>query len=184
MLKIEKDSLVLKYMPDAIYSKYSVKSNSSIDQADVLLFPNEMRKVFHKKDSSSVFSLLSGGDSQLTIFENYLGKKNNYIVQRTNKDGVFLTSFYLQIVSFSNSDKVKYDLVFDYDNCKRYDDLIYSDNGQTVIVQHKGLKGYLGINDKPKYKKLEPFQGNYARFEYPDGRKGWLKLDGTEFIDQ
>ena len=35
-----------------------------------------------------------------------------------------------------------------------------------------------------RYKKLESFNGNFARFELPDGRKGWLDLEGREYIDE
>ena len=34
-----------------------------------------------------------------------------------------------------------------------------------------------------KYKSLEDFKFGFARFELPNGKKGWLSLDGTEYLD-
>lgn len=35
-----------------------------------------------------------------------------------------------------------------------------------------------------RYKLLGEFQYNYARFKLPNGKKGWLKKDGKEYLDQ
>lgn len=35
-----------------------------------------------------------------------------------------------------------------------------------------------------RYKKLKDFQGNFARFELPNGQKGWLDLQGNEYLDE
>jgi len=35
-----------------------------------------------------------------------------------------------------------------------------------------------------RYKKLEDFQGNFARFELPNGKKGWLSKEGEEYLDE
>lgn len=35
-----------------------------------------------------------------------------------------------------------------------------------------------------RYKKLADFQGNFARFELPNGQKGWLDINGNEYLDE
>lgn len=43
---------------------------------------------------------------------------------------------------------------------------------------------YPNIGTEPKYKKLEPYIGAFARFETPDGKKGWVDRKGKEYFDQ
>ncbi|UWX59664.1 hypothetical protein N0B40_14735 [Chryseobacterium oranimense] len=43
---------------------------------------------------------------------------------------------------------------------------------------------YPNIGIEPKYKKLEPYTGAFARFETPDGKKGWVDRRGKEYFDQ
>lgn len=35
-----------------------------------------------------------------------------------------------------------------------------------------------------KYKSLSIFQYNFARFELPNGQKGWLSKEGKEYLDE
>ncbi|WP_433830748.1 hypothetical protein [Flavobacterium anhuiense] len=51
-------------------------------------------------------------------------------------------------------------------------------------VKKGDLFGYYEINKTPKYKKLGDFEGIYARFELPDGRKGYLASSGHEYFDE
>ena len=40
------------------------------------------------------------------------------------------------------------------------------------------------LNKEFRYKKIEDFQGNFARFELPNGQKGWLSKEGKEYLDE
>lgn len=53
-----------------------------------------------------------------------------------------------------------------------------------LLLERQGLKCYYPISSKPRYKELEPFERNFARFTLPNGRKGWLGLDGKEYLDE
>ncbi|NDV67661.1 WG repeat-containing protein [Dysgonomonas sp. 25] len=55
---------------------------------------------------------------------------------------------------------------------------------QYLVLYRKGLKTYYPVSNTPKYKVLEPFNWNLARFQLADGRWGWLAKDGKEFIDK
>lgn len=56
-------------------------------------------------------------------------------------------------------------------------------SAQNYLIQKNGLCTFYPIMKEIKYKKLEPFQGNFARFELPNGQKGWLDLRGNEYLD-
>ena len=47
-----------------------------------------------------------------------------------------------------------------------------------------GLCGYYPQNKEAKYKTLERFNYYFARFELPNGKKGWLGRDGKEYLDK
>ncbi|MBE8724517.1 hypothetical protein [Flavobacterium hungaricum] len=55
---------------------------------------------------------------------------------------------------------------------------------QNYRIEKNGLFTYYPMMKEIKYKKLDNFKGNYARFELPNGQKGWLSLDGKEYLDQ
>ncbi|MTH17387.1 hypothetical protein [Flavobacterium sp. LC2016-01] len=64
---------------------------------------------------------------------------------------------------------------------------IYSEirivNLMTKVKKDK-LYGYYEINKVPKYKKLADFVGVYARFELPNGKKGYVTGSGYEYMDE
>ncbi len=64
-------------------------------------------------------------------------------------------------------------------NCDTISEL----NQLTFLIEKEGLFTYYPIMKAIKYKKIEDFKGNYARFELPNGQKGWLTLDGKEYLD-
>ncbi|WP_129537788.1 hypothetical protein [Flavobacterium sp. 140616W15] len=57
-------------------------------------------------------------------------------------------------------------------------------NQDIYIIEKNGFYTYFPIVREIKYKKIEKFQDNYARFELPNGQKGWLDLDGKEYLDK
>jgi len=63
-------------------------------------------------------------------------------------------------------------------------DSIASLNGRIYLIERNGLLGYYPLNRDVRYKILEKFQNNFARFELPNGKKGWLSLDGHEYLDE
>lgn len=52
-----------------------------------------------------------------------------------------------------------------------------------VRFKENNKYGYYGIHNKGRFIKLEPFQGFFARFELPNGQKGWLDRNGKEYLD-
>lgn len=54
----------------------------------------------------------------------------------------------------------------------------------TYRIEKNGLSTYYPTMKEIKYKKLEQFNGNFARFTLPNGQKGWLDKEGNEYLDQ
>jgi len=55
--------------------------------------------------------------------------------------------------------------------------------GRFIRFKKNNLYGYFGIHTKVRYKKLDEFQGFFARFELPNGQKGWLDRNGKEYLN-
>ena len=54
-----------------------------------------------------------------------------------------------------------------------------------LLIKRKNLfTFYPNIGTEPKYKKLEPYIGYFARFETVDGKKGWVDRKGKEYFDE
>ncbi|MDW8848978.1 hypothetical protein SD960_02645 [Flavobacterium sp. MMLR14_040] len=51
-------------------------------------------------------------------------------------------------------------------------------------IKKNNLFGYFPLNKEPKYKTLEKFQDNFARFQLPNGQKGWIDLTGERIFGQ
>lgn len=65
---------------------------------------------------------------------------------------------------------------------KNLDSIVSLNQGLYKISKHN-LFTYYPLVKEIKYKKLEYFQGNFARFELPNGQKGWLSKEGKEYLD-
>jgi hypothetical protein len=54
-----------------------------------------------------------------------------------------------------------------------------------IYLKKNGLATfYPNIGTEPKYKKLDPYIGSFARFETSDGKKGWVDRKGKEYFDK
>lgn len=51
------------------------------------------------------------------------------------------------------------------------------------LIEKNNLFTFYPLIKEIKYKSLGKFQGNFARFELPNGKKGWLSSDGKEYLD-
>lgn len=52
-----------------------------------------------------------------------------------------------------------------------------------IRFKENNLYGYYRIHNKGRYQKLDEFQGFFAKFELPNGQKGWLDRNGKEYLD-
>ena len=51
-------------------------------------------------------------------------------------------------------------------------------------IYKNGLCTYFPISKEPKYAETQNFNGYFARFRLPNGKKGWLSHDGVEYPDE
>ena len=59
------------------------------------------------------------------------------------------------------------------------------ENSYPYLFEKNGLKNYFGISRKLKYSRLGPLEKySFARFTLPNGKQGWLSLDGKEYLDE
>ncbi|MDI1257205.1 MAG: hypothetical protein PSV16_14015 [Flavobacterium sp.] len=63
-------------------------------------------------------------------------------------------------------------------------DFVENTNGDIYLIAKNGLYTYFPIVKEIKYKVLGKFKDDFARFELPNGKKGWLDLDGKEYLDE
>jgi hypothetical protein len=66
-------------------------------------------------------------------------------------------------------------------NLQQYDMLQFKDK-ERIILGRNGMLGYYKITPI-KYKALGDFKESLARFTLPDGRKGYIDLEGNEYYD-
>lgn len=91
--------------------------------------------------------------------------KVSYVISKlANKYGIW---------DFKNE---KIIIPFEYDKIVSHQNYVYLEKNNLSTF-------YPNIGLTPKYKKLEPYNGAFARFETIDGRKGWIDRDNKEFFD-
>ena len=54
---------------------------------------------------------------------------------------------------------------------------------QPFVFQKKNLFGCYPLVKIAKYSFISQFDENFARFKLPNGKKGWLDINGKEFMD-
>jgi hypothetical protein len=63
-------------------------------------------------------------------------------------------------------------------------DFLEKIDNDNYLIKKDGLYTYYPIIKEIKYKTIDKFQGNFARFELPNGKKGWLSKNGKEYLDE
>lgn len=107
--------------------------------------------------------------------------KDIYFLENRKKE--IITNHYSYIITELNNEKYnlldirnpKSSLLLSMDEIKQV--------GTYVRFKKNNLYGYFGINTKVRYKKLDQFQGFFAKFELPNGKKGWLDRNGKEYVN-
>ncbi len=74
--------------------------------------------------------------------------------------------------------KVKYEVL-----AKDLDVIIPNQESNPIRFKQHKLHGFFPQNRKGEYEFLEDFVIYFARFQKPNGKKGWLDIYGNEFLD-
>ena len=81
-------------------------------------------------------------------------------------------------------------MIFENNNMKlntilpvTYDSIVSLGYYLPIQFNKNGLYGYFPINKFAKYKKIDEFNFYFSRFTLLNNKKGWLTLDGKEYLD-
>lgn len=132
----------------------------SIKKYDDVFFLNGTKK--HSFDGNTAT------DSYYKLPSNSL---NYLIVKKEGKFGL------LEIIFENNNMKLNTILPVTYDS------IISLGYYLPILFNKNGLFGYFPINKSAKYKRIDEFNFYFSRFTLLNNKKGWLTLDGKEYLD-
>ena len=112
---------------------------------------------------------------QIEFYENEGKPMYAIYYKKDNKYG-----FFGDITVVRKKKKILYNFKKSKDN-KRYDILEFKAKNR-ILLGREGMLGYHKLTPV-KYKVLNDFEENLARFELPDGRKGYIDTEGNEYYD-
>lgn len=92
--------------------------------------------------------------------------------------------FNLNTIDYLITENPSIEIQVENDNLPKDLDKIIAVTQGVYKIQKDELTTYYPITKEIKYKKIEDFQENFARFELPNGKKGWLSKDGKEYLDE
>lgn len=92
----------------------------------------------------------------------------------------YLGNFFVNNEDFKNNSASS-----EFNNFNEYQDLQFVEFKYPFYKMKKNnLVKLFPLHKEFRYKKLEDFQGKFARFELPNGQKGWLSKEGKEYLDE
>lgn len=140
---------------------------------------------FLSVENSSFNKIISKNINNYEDKENLYGQYNKYnngllyskfdIVAYKNINGTFGFNFIDKFINpnFSNKD---FDLLQELQSIE-FQNPFYK-------LEKNNLFMLYPLQNNFKYKSLSIFQYNFARFELPNGQKGWLSKEGKEYLDE
>lgn len=152
-------------------------SNTTIDSI-TLLNTEGIKEFYFKQQSTDTISrpydftphFQSDKKARITELVNF----DNETIWFLNNDGTFGMNYLGYFI------KADFDST-DFSNYQKLQSVDY--NYPFYKIKKNDLYQFFPLQKKFRYKKLDDFQGNFARFELPNGQKGWLSLDGKEYPD-
>lgn len=146
--------------PKTIYSETNI---SALIEKNKLLFLNKRTKLEY--DENNIFSAFLG---DMIFFETTNTKTTNIIKLQKNADGTMKKIVLLEQADHVFTESLTY----------------YMNYFAPFQFEKNNLYGYFPYNNIAKYLFLNQLIGNYARFELPNGKKGWLDVEGKEYFDK
>lgn len=178
--KNEKSEVLARKNTDYKIDKYQIKKSKvfyhSMEEPKPIIktfgfkvdFPKNTKeqKFINNEKELEIESYYNSGDIEFSEEIYYEPLKISYIILKKNqKHGVW------------DFKEEKIILPFDYKKIVSHQNYLQLEkNGLSTF--------YPNIGTEPKYKKLEPYIGYFARFETVDGRKGWVDRKGKEYFDE
>ncbi|KFF09036.1 hypothetical protein [Chryseobacterium luteum] len=148
---------------------FSLLDTKKIKNKDI-----ESHKIISPENSNFIKFLLTNDTSisfpkdykcYLIAYMSCIFNQYQVLVEKNKKFGIW------------NLKTKKFELPAHYEDIQVFD--------QNLILKRNDLYTFFpNIGKKTKYKKLEPYIEYFARFETPDGKKGWVDRKGIEYFDQ
>jgi len=106
---------------------------------------------------------------------------NNDLVYYEKLDGTFGLNYLGYFISKEDN---FYGNIFDIISLEEYQNLQNIEYKFSLYkMKRNNLYNLFPLQKDFKYKSLEDFKFGFARFELPNGKKGWLDLEGIEYLD-
>lgn len=158
--------LVRAEIPEDLYLDYYSKDN---------------RKLYHTEQYDSIRYGHDDFFQNITLYtESGYDKKFPFLLYCKRKDGKFDFNTLEYLLLENPTDEI---LEINNSLPKNIDNVTVIDQ-DTYLVEKNNMFTYYPIQKEFRYKKLEDFKGNFARFTLPNGQKGWLDINGNEYLDE
>ena len=204
-IKDQNDKIIKKELKYVNYAGYS-NSLQILDHNNNLFYLNENLKQIEHPENEIIEVCGTVAYFEMKIIEN----SKNYLIEFTEDNSVYnegvkktiidtIAKTNIKDIYFANSEKeISYDenfdfptyLILDFGNSNKFgikqnDSIEYYDsidlkNPFAIKVKRKNLFGYYGITEI-KYKELNEFKYNLAKFETEFGEKGYIDNNGNEY---
>lgn len=149
-----------------------------------------------RKEDGRFYADISGNDTLTLKLQNTEGIESVYF--HNNQSGGFMAglSDYANCPVYFKSKDGKFGLgeLRRFTDPEHYDSDAYIDYQDLQSVEGVGsrlfklkkdnLLMFYPLQRQFRYKSLAAFDGSFARFELPNGKKGWLGGDGREYLDE
>lgn len=148
---------------------------------DGLINNNEKTKLYNTEKIDSLEFVNNDYFNSITLTtESGYSKKFPILIYSILKNKKYnLNTFDYFLVKNLNSEQKKIN-----DELPKNLDSLTKINNDVYLIIKNDLYTYYPIVKEIKYKTTEKFQGNFARFELPNGKKGWLSNNGKEYLDE
>jgi hypothetical protein len=168
LINVTKENLDFYIQSDIFYS---LPNNQS--------FENKFKIINSEKYKSIEFL---NEETFITLYSEIMSYSIKYplVIYTELKNGKFNLNTIDYLITENPSNKIQ----VENDNLPKDLDKIIAVTQGVYKIQKDELITYYPIQKEIKYKKIEDFQENFARFELPNGKKGWLSKDGKEYLDE
>ncbi len=174
-IRIDKKENNIFYLNDEYDSTIDKIKLINTENIDSIFFNyNQPISVIEPRGSGSLFNDISPIEGIIVYYKNIdktygINYLDNFIVKEDFK-------YYFE----NNSRSKKYDL----NKFQNLDKIFKIETKMNLyIFKRNNLYMLFPINENFRYSFLGDFRSNFARFELPNGQKGWLDLNGKEYFD-
>ncbi len=164
-------------------NSFGYETDETITDSIDLINTKDIEKFYFSsigKDTVSKYQeFIKDVDSNSKIIDNI--NFNNNIVYYQKSDGKYGINYLGYFISKRNKITYGYYELIDSEKYQNLQSIEYKP--PFYKFKKNNLYKLYPLQEDFKYKSLEDFKFGFARFELPNGKKGWLDLEGIEYLD-